>query len=126
MQVSVVGRHLSLGEDQVAHAEAEARKLGKFFNGVNEVRITFGREHDELLAEIVCMLSGGKTLVAGERGRSIHESLEFASDNMARQVKKHKAKLRDRRARGAGREEPPEESPEESSEPEEDGPAEVD
>ena len=101
MQVDVIGRHMSLGEDQVAHAEAEAEKFGKFFDGVNGVHITFELEHAERLkAEIVCTVSGGKTLIAHERGKTIHEALEFASDNMARQLKKHKAKLHDHRLRG--------------------------
>ena len=105
MQVNVVGRHMSLGDDQTAHAEAEAEKLGKFFDGINEVTVTFNREHDDITAEIVCAASGGKTLVAAETGRTIHESLEFASDNMARQIKKYKEKLHDRRAHGVVREE---------------------
>jgi len=105
MLVNVVGRHISLGEDQAAHAEAEAQKLARFFDGINEVRISFDREHDDFKAEIVCAVSGGKTLVAVETGRTVHESLEFASDNMARQIKKYKAKLRDRRHRGAAHEE---------------------
>ena len=109
MLVNLVGRHMSLGEDQAAHAEAEAEKLGKFFDGINEVKITFAREHDDLKAEIVCTVSGGKTLVAVETGQTVHESLEFASDNMARQIKKYKAKLHDRRAHGVVREEPVEE-----------------
>ncbi len=109
MLVNLVGRHMSLGEDQAAHAQAEAEKLGKFFDGINEVKITFTREHDELKAEIVCTVSGGKTLVAVGTGRTVHESLEFASHNMARQVKKYKAKLHDRRAHGVVREEPVEE-----------------
>jgi len=109
MLVNLVGRHMSLGEDQAAHAQAEAEKLGKFFDGINEVKITFTREHEDLKAEIVCTVSGGKTLVAVGTGRTVHESLEFASDNMARQVKKYKAKLHDRRAHGVVREEPVEE-----------------
>ena len=106
MLVNVVGRHMSLGNDQTAHAEAEAEKLGKFFDGVNEVKITFDRQHDDGEAEIVCMVSGGKTLVATEKGRTVHESLELASDNMARQIKKYKAKRHDRRPHGAPPAEP--------------------
>ena len=117
MQVEVIGRHMSLGADQVTHAEAEAEKLGKFFDGINEVKITFEREHNEHKAEIVCMASGGKTLVAVERGRTIHESLEFASDNMARQIKKYKAKLHDRRPHGTPQQEPEEETGDGSDEP---------
>jgi len=113
MQVNVIGRHMSLGEDQVAHAEAEADKFGKFFDGVNNVLITFELEHaDQLKAEIVCTVSGGKTLVANERGKTVHEALEFASDNMTRQLKKHKAKLHDRRIHPATP--PPDEETEEA------------
>ena len=107
---------MSLGDDQVAHAEAEAEKLGKFFDGVNGVRITSELEHTELLkTEIICTVSGGKTLVATEKGKTVHEALERASDNMARQLKKHKAKLHDRRAHGV----PPAEPSEPAEEPEE-------
>ena len=119
MHVDVIGRHISLGKDQTAHATAEAEKLAKFFDGINGVRITIEREHDDLKTEIVCSVSGGKTLVAVEKGRTIHESLECASDNMARQIKKHKARLHDRRTRGAAREEEEEELAPEKGELEE-------
>ena len=113
MQIDIIGRHMSLGNDQAAHAEAEAAKLGKFFDGVNGVQITFELEHTERLkTEIVCTVSGGKTLVAAEKGKTIHESLERASDNMVRQLKKHKAKLHDHRPRGVPAA-PPAESAEE-------------
>lgn len=101
MQVNVIGRHMSLGDDQVQHAETEAEKLGKFFDGVNGVQMTFELEHaDTLKAEIICTVSGGKTLIAHEKGRTIHEALEAASDNMVRQLKKYKAKLHDHRLHG--------------------------
>ena len=112
MQVDIIGRHMSLGEDQTAHAEEEARKLGKFFDGINAVKIAFEREHDDMKAEIICMASGGKTLIAVEKGRTVHESLERASDNMVRQIKKHKAKLHDHRPHPAAREEPQQEEEE--------------
>jgi ribosomal subunit interface protein len=97
MVIDVVGRHLSLAPEQRAHARAEAEKLGKFFDGINEIDITFEREHEHVKSEIVCRVSGNKTLVAVEQGATVDEALEFVSDNMARQIKKHKAKLHDRR-----------------------------
>ena len=63
MRVNVVGRHLALSNDEVAHAQAEAEKLGKFFDGVNDVSITFEREHTVIKAEIICTASGGKRSV---------------------------------------------------------------
>lgn len=119
MQIEVVGRHMSLGDDQVVHATTEAERLGKFFDGINDIKIMFEHEHDDLKAEIVCQVSGGRTLVAVERGRTVHESLEFASDNMARQIKRYKGKLHDHRA---GRPEP--EEPEEPTAGEDDEPVE--
>jgi len=104
MQIEVVGRHLSLSDEQTAHARREADKLAKFFDGVNDVKVTVAREHDDLKTEIVCNVSGGKTLVAVETGGTVDASLEFASDNMARQIKKYKAKLHDHRAHGGARE----------------------
>ena len=116
MQIEIIGRHMSLGDDQTAHAKTEAEKLGKFFDGVNGVRVTFALEHTDLLkTEIICTVSGGKTLVATDKGKTVHESLERASDNMVRQLKKHKAKLHDRRAHGFP-ETPPAEPAEEPEE----------
>ena len=115
MQVHVIGRHLSLSPDQNAHVEAEAAKLGKFFDGVNEITVAFEREHDQLKAEIVCMVSGGGTLVAVERGRTVLEAIDLAADNMARQIKKYKAKLHDYRLHGQP--EPP--APPQEQEPDE-------
>jgi|GEM_PF-6147636 len=113
MQIEVVGRHMALGDDQVVHATAEADRLGKFFDGINGIKITFEHEHDDMKAEIVCQVSGGRTLVAVEHGRTVHESLEFASDNMARQIKKHKGKLHDHRAGRPQPKEPEEEAADE-------------
>ncbi len=103
MRVNVVGRHLALSSDEMAHAEAEAEKLGKFFDGVNVVSITFTREHAVVKTEIVCTASGGKTLVAVEPGRTVDEALEFASDAMARQIKRYKVKLLDHKTHGMPR-----------------------
>jgi ribosome hibernation promoting factor len=105
MHTSVVARHMSLSDDERIHAEQEAQKLGKYFDGVNEVTLTFALEHDDVKAEIVCLVSGGKTLVAHESGSTVHASLELVADNMARQIKKHKSKLRDHRPHGVAGEE---------------------
>ncbi len=107
MQVDVTGRHVSLSTDQTAYAEQKAEKLGKFFDGINHVKITFEREGDDLEAEIICTVSGGRTLVAVEKGRTVKESLESASDNMTRQIKKHKDKLHHRRVQEPQRQEQP-------------------
>ena len=112
MQVHVIGRHMSLNPDQMAHAEAEAAKLAKFFDGINDISVTFHREHDDLKAEIVCTVTHGGTLVAIEKGRTVQEAVDIASDNMARQIKKYKEKLRDHRAHGAGEPAPETESAE--------------
>ncbi len=105
MVVNIVGRHMDLADEDKLHAEEEARKLGKFFNGVNDIQVTFEREGNAVKSEIICMVSGGRTLVANERGETVHQSLEFASENMARQIKRYKGKLHRRRA---GREAPEE------------------
>jgi len=114
MQVHVIGRHMSLTGDQTAHAEAEAAKLTKFFDGIKDISVTFDREHDSLKAEIVCTVSGGGTLVAVEKARTVQEAVDLAADNMARQIKRYKEKLHDRRGREAGTE--PEEPEDEDTE----------
>ena len=116
MEVKVVGRHLSLHNDQALHAEQEAGKLAKFFDGLNDVTVTIEPERDRLKAEIICAVSGGGTLVAVERGGSVNEAIDLAVDNMSNQVKRYKAKLHDlRHNRHAG--EPPPEPPADKTEP---------
>jgi ribosomal subunit interface protein len=120
MQVHVIGRHMSLNRDQIAHAETEAAKLAKFFDGINDISVTFNREHDDLKAEIVCTVTHGGTLVAIEKGRTVPEAVDLASENMARQIKKYKEKLRDRRLHGFEESAPPAASEAEGGETEED------
>jgi ribosomal subunit interface protein len=99
MRVNVTGRHVGLSDDQKDRAEAEAQKLGKYFNGVMHVDVTFSREHNDIKAEIIAHVAGHKTLVATERAATVNEALEFAGHDMARQIKKHKDKLHRHRPR---------------------------
>jgi ribosomal subunit interface protein len=107
MRINVTGRHIGLSDDQKARARAEADKLTKFYNGVMEVDITFEREHDDIKAEIVCHVTGHKTLVAVEKAPTVNEALEFAAEDAARLLKKHKDKLHNHRPRVSAGTAPP-------------------
>lgn len=103
MELSVSGRNTELTAALTEYAQEKFQKLDKFFDGIGRAQAILRVEHDTQIAELVVAVRGGKDLVAEAREDDMYAALDVVAEKMQRQLKKHKAKLRDRRGRRSGR-----------------------
>src|SRR5579859_6765642 len=111
MRIEVKGRNISVSEDLREYVERRFRVIGKQVSELAELEVEVFEEHnpsiaDSHVAEATLHLKG-VTLRAREASRDIVHSINEVSDELARQVKRHREKRRKRReARAAAAEAP--------------------
>lgn len=98
MQVHVSSRHMSLSAEQSDYTQVEAEKLVHYYERITDTIVTFDHEANTVKAEIVCQIAGGHRLVAIENGATVQDAMHLATENMIRQLNKHKGKLMNRRS----------------------------
>ena len=103
LELKVSGRNTDLTDALTRYAQEKFQKLDKFFDGIGRADAILRVEHDTQIAELVVSVQGGKDLVAEARDDDMYAAIDLVAEKMQRQLKKHKAKLRDKRGRHSGR-----------------------
>jgi putative sigma-54 modulation protein len=106
MRIEVKGRNLQITDDLRESVERRMDKIGKQVSelAVLEVELAdLGTPPDPVMAEATLLLKG-TTLRAKSASVDAKHALNLVSDDLARQVKRHRDKRRARReSRGRGR-----------------------
>jgi putative sigma-54 modulation protein len=112
MRIGVKGRNLSVSDDVRAHVEKRCRKVSRQVSELAELEVELYEERnpanpDPQVAEMTLHLKG-VTLRAREASGDLVHSINLCSEELARQVKRHRDKRRKRReARASGRAQAP-------------------
>jgi putative sigma-54 modulation protein len=116
MQIAIKGRNVQVTEDIRTHAERRMSKIARQVSDLARLELELYEERnprvaDRHVAEATLYLKG-ITLRARDASPDVLRSLHLVSDELARQVKRHRDKRRhrreahaaasDRRANGAG------------------------
>jgi len=101
MQIDVKGRNVTVTDELRAHAERRLRKVARQVSDLARLEIEISREPnprvaDSEVAECTLYLKG-VTLRARDASPEMLHSLNLVVDELARQVKRHRDKLRRRR-----------------------------
>jgi putative sigma-54 modulation protein len=113
MRISVKGRNLPVSEDLREHVTKRFNKVERQVSELAELEVEVFEERnpaitDSQVAEATLHLKG-VTLRARDSSPDIVHSINLVSDELAKQVKRHREKRRNRReARAAGAQEPAE------------------
>ena len=111
MRIEVKGRNLSVSEDLREHVAKRFRKIERQVSELAELEVEVWEEKNPAIAEKevaeATLHLKGVTLRAREASRDIMHSVNEVSDEIARQVKRHRDKRRKRRASRAAAAEPP-------------------
>lgn len=100
MKINIIGRQLNVYDDTKALIEEKLAKLDKFFGGEGNATVTLTRSHGNSLLEITIKAAG--TLFRSEvEADSFRDALDRAVENIERQIRKNKTKLK-RRLRDGG------------------------
>ena len=99
MQIKLTSRHFELDDRARAFAEEEISKLQRYFNNIIDAHLILDHEKSRLTAELTLKVYG-TVLVAKSNGFEPVAAIEKVTDIMQRRLKKYKAKLQDKKAKG--------------------------
>lgn len=95
MLLNFVGKNIELTESLKNVAEKKFSKLDKYFSEEVEARVVFSTVREEQTVEVTIFLP--KTIIrAEETTDDMYSSMDNAVDALARQIRKHKTKLKRR------------------------------
>ncbi len=95
MLLNFVGKNIELTESLKNMAEKKFSKLDKYFSEEAEARVVFSTVREQQTVEVTIFLP--KTIIrAEETTDDMYSSMDNAVDALARQIRKHKTKLKRR------------------------------
>jgi putative sigma-54 modulation protein len=108
--IQVFAHHMHLSDDTRQRVVEKAEHIRRIFDGILTVHVTLDAEKERRLVEVVTNVSHGAPVVARATTQNLNEAIELAFDKAEAQLRKHKDKIRDRRAREQGAVPPAEEA----------------
>ena len=110
MNIRVTGRTDDITPGMKQKAQEKVTKLLRFYDRITWVDVVLGGDKDRRVAEVTAGLNRGNTIVGKAKSGDVYAAIDLAVDKIARQLRKHKEKLKNHRPR---RSEPsPEQEPE--------------
>jgi putative sigma-54 modulation protein len=95
MKINVTGRRFDLTDAVKQRATTEIERLNKFFDNIISANLVMSQEKHRIHGELTMNVSRSK-LVAKAATKDPLATIEMVTDKMAKQLKKHKGKLKDR------------------------------
>ena len=99
MKINITGRTDEVSIGMKRRAEEKVSKLLRFYERITWVDVTLDSDKDRHTAEISAGLTRGATVTGKAESDAMYGAIDQAVDKVARQLRKHKAKLTDRRTR---------------------------
>lgn len=109
MDIITTARHIELAPAVREHAEKRLRKLERYANGVQEVHLIVTKEKYRHVTEVT-LRANGADIISRDQSDDLLTSIDRVVDRVERQVKKLRARIKDksRARRGAPRRNIPE------------------
>lgn len=96
MTISVTGKQLSVGDDLRTHAETGLASLAqKYFDRVIEAAAVFSREAHLYRADLSVHVGHDLSFTAEAEADDPYPAFDIAAERLAKQLRRHKRKLRD-------------------------------
>ena len=100
MKTTIIGRQMTVGEDQKQLAEKKLAKFDKFFGTDAEAYVTFSHKRDLEIIEITINYNG-TTFRSEQENTTFQNALDQAMEALERQIRKNKTRLAKRLRDGA-------------------------
>lgn len=101
MKVSITGRHFDLTDQHKEYVEKRLMHLKRFFDTIMDCHVILEKEKHRESAEITIQVNG--VMMHGEEETGdIFTSIDLVVDKIEKQIKKYKARLKNRRQRSRG------------------------
>ncbi len=101
MNISITARRFALTEEHKEYVEKRLKHLKRFFETIMDIHVTLQKEKHREIAEMTIQVNG--VMMHGEEETGdIFSSIDRVVDKIEKQIKKYKARLRNRRSRPRG------------------------
>lgn len=97
MQISVSGRHMSVGDSLRSYCEKKASRLARFYDRIQSIDVILDGNNGLHTAEMIVHSEGTQPFVASEEQEDAHAAIDLLVDKIERQLKRHKERLRNRK-----------------------------
>ncbi|MBD3168634.1 MAG: ribosome-associated translation inhibitor RaiA [candidate division Zixibacteria bacterium] len=98
MQLKITARHFDLSDDLKRFADKEFSKLNKYFNNILDGNLVLTLEKSRVSAELSLKLNGA-VLNTNANDFDMYNVVEKTVSKMESRLKKHKAKVSDKKPR---------------------------
>ena len=98
MEISIDGHHVALTPAIQEHIETKMTKIERHFEHVVNVHVVLGVEKQRHKAEATIRITGNNIHASCEH-EDMYAAIDLLTDKLDRQIKKHKEKLTNHRAR---------------------------
>jgi putative sigma-54 modulation protein len=107
LNIRVTGRTDDVTSGMKNKAQQKVTKLLRFYDRITWVDVVLGVDKERRVAEVTAGLNRGNTVVGKAKSSDMYAAIDQAIDKIARQLRKHKEKLKNRRPRRSTMEEEP-------------------
>jgi len=98
MEITITGRNINLDDDLKAYIHKRLDKLERLYQHIYNCEVILEEEKIRKNAEIILHLKRGK-IIAKESSPDIYASIDNASENIKKQIRRLKGRLNSRRRR---------------------------
>ncbi len=96
MEIRTTARHFQLTDNLKKYAEDEIKRLEKYYDHIIDTHLTMSVEKSRQIAELTVKVYG-TVLTAKAKAFDMYVAVEQVISKMEVQIKKYKAKLRDKK-----------------------------
>ena len=94
MNIQITGRHVEVTEAIKTYVEEKVGKTEHFFDHIVSTKVILSVENETKVVEAIVSVPGVE-IVAKAHDRDLYTAIDLMEDKLARQLRKHKNKLRD-------------------------------
>lgn len=96
MEIRTTARHFQLSDNLKKYAEDEVKRLEKYYDHIIDTHMTMSVEKSRQIAELIVKVYG-TVLTSKAKAFDMYVAVEQVISKMETQIKKYKAKLRDKK-----------------------------
>lgn len=96
MEIRTTARHFQLSDNLRKYAEDEVKRLEKYYDHIIDTHMTMSVEKSRQIAELIVKVYG-TVLTSKAKAFDMYVAVEQVISKMETQIKKYKAKLRDKK-----------------------------
>lgn len=93
MNIQITGRHVEVTEAIKSYVNDKIGKVGTYFDNITSAKVILEVEKDNQVAEAIIIVPGSE-FVAKADDKDLYVAIDKLENKLARQLKKHKDKLR--------------------------------